>query len=129
MKPKFWQSQTFKELEKEWDEKLKESGFEDAEKAIGGIRVLRQRASNCYRSVSAVQRENKQRYFELLNSHSALELFEDRIEALIMARRASGYKIKQICEELRAMNERCHRQTIRLIIQKYELKWGIKKRK
>lgn len=127
MSRKFWQTKKFRELSEKWEALLAESGFVDAEKHSGGKSVLKQKATNCYRQASAVAREAKQRYFELLGAHFHKEEFTDDVEAFVMEQRSCGVKIKRICDELSAMDERCHRETIRGIIRKYEHKWGIKK--
>jgi len=128
MKQKFWQTKEFIELEKEWYTKLEKSHFEDVEKQINGNGVLKQRASNCYRSIHQIERENKQRYYELLAQavHNELE-FRDSVERFIMERKSVGTTINQISIELEQVGERCYRGTIRKIIQKYERKWLIKR--
>lgn len=164
MKPKFWQTKQFKELEKEWEKKLSDDGFVDAEatptvaakksknnnrsihkKTFERIKAhyksrrqhdiygrwLKQRSSNCYRGAADVVIENKRRYYELLGLHFHDHQFDDGIEQLVMERRAAGIKIRDISEELERLNgrpKRAHRETIRLIIQKYERLWGIRKR-
>ena len=127
-KPKFWQTQTFKEIEDYWYGQLERFGFKDAEKTINGNSVLKQSASNSYRNAKQVERDAKLAYYSLLQGHCNQEAFQDDIEKLVIERRADGFKIKQICEELRSLNERSHRETVRKIIVKYELKWGIKKK-
>ena len=124
---KFWQTPSFKALQKQWECKLKESGFEDAEKTIKEERRLKQRASNSYRGACLLIREAKRRYFELLGVWYHKEKWSDSVEAFVLERRSQGTRIKQISEELRAKGERCHRETIRGIIRKYEIKWGIKR--
>lgn len=127
MPQKFWKTKTFLTLQREWDQKLKASGFEDAEKSIGGTARLKQRASNSYRGAIQVLREAKLEYYRSLTYHFHETEFSDEVERLIMERRAEGVLIKSICEQLRSMGERCHRETVRHIIRKYEIKWGMKK--
>ncbi len=130
MKPKPWNTTQFKELEKEWYERLEKAGFKDVEKTVNGKSVLKQRASNCYRSADNIARENKQRYFELLGHAVSSEGdFKDGVELFVMEQRASGVSIRLICEELKKRGERNHRDTIRLIIRKFEKKWQIVKKK
>lgn len=126
---KFWQTKKFKELEKQWYERLKDIGFTDEEKLLNGHSVLKQRTSNCYRSAAAVEREAKSAYYTALAFYTGEQAFRDGVERLIMERRAHGKKIKEISIELRSLNQRCHRETIRLVIQKYEIQWGMRKRK
>lgn len=125
---KFWQTESFKSLEREWYARLEKAKFEDAEETVNGNSHLKQRASNSYRNARAVEREAKYAYYQMLASFCNEEAFQDRVERFVLERRAEGAKIKEICEELRKMNERCYRNTIARIIVKYEIKWGIKKK-
>lgn len=125
---KFYLTRKFLALQREWNEKLLASGFVDAEKLIDGDFVLKQFAKNSYRQCHSIAREAKLRYYELLSSFNEEYEFNDPIEKLIMARRSQGISIKEISEELRDLNARCHRQTIRTIIRKYEIKWGLRKK-
>lgn len=128
MKPKFWQTNEFKRIEKKWYQILKDEKFSDHEQTINGKSILKQNASNCYRGKSKIERENRLRYYELLGHFFSAETeFEDWVESFIMQRRSEGVKIIQISKELELANERCYRGTIRKIIQKYEIKWRIKK--
>lgn len=129
MKPKFWQTKEFREIEKKWYEKLEEKGFTDIEEAINGKRTLRQRASNCYRQEHEVRRIAKTAYYDLLCEAIHLEEnFRDEVEKLIMQRRASGVTVNAISEELKSMRKRCHVVTVWRVIQKYEKKWRIRKK-
>lgn len=127
MKGKYWQKASFQIIRKRWYQKLKETGFVDAEKDVGKKQFLSQVSSNAYRQASEVIRECKSAYYSLL----AECLFEDppldEIEKLILLRRSEGHKIKEISRELETRGERCHRQTIRFVIRRYENKWGIRK--
>ncbi len=91
--------------------------------------MLRQHASNSYRSAPKVVRESKQRYYELLGHGYSGEEFSDPVEKIVMERKSNGISIKQISIELKTLNQRSHRETIRHIIQKYEVKWGLRKQK
>lgn len=122
---KFWQTQTFRELKKEWEEKLKNSDFVDAE----SNGTLRQNAANSYRTVDPVTIENKRRYYELLGHWYHEETFEDAVADYIMKRRCEGVNIKQIGLELKEKKHKNSRETIRKIIRYFENKWGIKKKK
>jgi len=128
MKPKYWQTSQFKALEKEWYERLEQSGFEDAEEKVNGRLVLKQWAANSYRGACPLLRENKLAYFTLIADGFHREnAWRDWIEVYVMEQRALGATIKDICATLAFHNERCHRETIRLIIHKYERRWGIRK--
>lgn len=126
--PKFWQTERFKSLERQWYDDLEKAGFKDAEETVNGNSFLKQRASNGYRNAREVERETKFAYYSLLQSFCNEEAFQDRVERLVLERRSEGAKIKEICEELKKLGERCYRNTIAKIIRKYEIKWGIKKK-
>lgn len=122
---KFWQTQKFKELQRIWEERLRASGFIDAE----SNGKLRQNAFNSYRTQIHTVIENKQRYFELLGHWHHQEEFNNDIEKYIMERRSEGISIKQIGIELKAAGKRIsNRVSIGRIIRHYEKKWAIKKR-
>ena len=125
---KYWQTPKFKRLAEAWENILREIGFVDAEETVNGKRQLKQTAGAVYRHAKEpVQREQKQRYYELLGIYFWAQTFLDPVEQLIMERRFNGVMIKAISAELKAKGERCHRETVRHIIQKYERKWGMRK--
>lgn len=125
MARKFWKTQKFKALQTEWEEKLRKSGFVDIE---DDKRRLKQSATNCYRTTTQTIIESKRRYYELLGQgyHQETE-FKDTVERIVMFLRSKGFKIKDICFGLKSIKKRNHRQTIRLIIRHYEIKWKIKR--
>lgn len=125
MKQKFYRTKKFQALEKIWEKKLSDSGFIDAEKCLKGTRVLRQRATNSYRAEGQTRRENKQRYFELLGIHYHEEEFPNARHEFIIRKRASGFKIKEICKELKKSKQPNHRETVRKVLRFYEAKWKI----
>ncbi len=130
---KYWQSRKLIKLEKIWYEKLRDSGFVDAEKVAGKEKVLVQRASNAYRQASETERESKADYFRLLCIYGHDEIFPDKITEIVMLRRSFGRSLKEIHDELKLAGIKEHqiyntsRQTIRFIIRSYENKWGIRK--
>ena len=124
-KRKFWQTEKFKELQKTWEERLRQAGFKDVE----SNGKLMQNASNCYRTKVQTVIENKQRHYELLGQHHHAEDYSDPVEKYVMERWANGAKIKEISEELRAVCERSSRETLRSIIGRYEKKWGVRTNK
>lgn len=129
MKAKFWQTKEFKDLEAEWYGKLEEQEFTDIEKTVNGKNLLKQNASNCYGRASITTIDAKQRYYELLQQAFEEEIeFKDCIERLVMERKSCGIRIKNICLELEEMGKKRYRGTVRKIINKYEAKWGVKKK-
>ncbi len=127
---KFWRSNQFRQLNNEWSEILKNTGFQDAEKEIAGERVLKQSSDYAYRRSETVEvvRENKLTYFSLLSEHIAKNpRFDDDSDCLIMTLTAEGHTIREISDELQLKGMRKHnRDTIRYVRRRYEDKWGIK---
>lgn len=141
---KFWKSKEFENLKKEWDRKLAETGFEDAEKEVGGEAVLKKisvtsgREGGVYRHVKGKDRTieiaEKEEYFRLMAQGFYQEKeFEDELDRLIMERTIEGRPIKEISTELKLKLEegkksgKFHRNTIRFIRRRYETKWGVRK--
>lgn len=120
---KFWQTQKFKEIQKEWEDKLKDSGFVDAE----NNNQLTQNSANSYRTKNQVKIETKLRYYELLGQgHNEEKDYRDWVESYIMERRAWGISQRQISRELKDFKQRCGKETIRKIVRHFERKWKIK---
>ena len=113
----------FKNLQTQWYEKLKESGFEDIEKG----KYLKQNSNNCYRqNRNQTYREAKTSYFELIGQKSHDEVFPNVVAESIMILRSQGHLINEISSHLEMTKTKPHhRQTIRWIIRYYENKWGI----
>lgn len=135
---RFWKSKAFQELKEEWDEKLKETGFEDAEKEVDGKTVLKR--SSYFISSRGKSRDNmkeaEREYCQLLEYLvSREENFEDRLDKIIMERTAEGKSIREISDELKdqpkiklknKMGNKSDRNTIAYVRRRYENKWGIK---
>jgi hypothetical protein len=128
MATKFWQTKEFKKQQREWYEKAAEGGtYKDIEKVVGGQSTLIQRASNAYRQAPRVVRQNKLAYYQLLATRVNEEKFDDAVDELVMRMLADGAKIRSISDELKVRGHRHHRQTIRYIVRKYEVRWNIKR--
>jgi len=123
----FWESDSFKKLQQKWYEKLKKSGFDDAERVVGDELKLKQRATNAYVQAPRVVRQAKLDYYRALCEYVHREKFKNEADELIMLRRSEGITIKQISKELKKLGFKHHRQTIRYVIRKYEHRWNIKK--
>ncbi len=124
---KYWTTKTFRQLRDKWYLKLDTSGFKDQEKVIAGEPQLSQYASNAYRQASDVVRDAKLRYYELMAQLMNDNKPDDEVDLIVMTKWIEGNKIKDISAELKRKGKRCHRQTIRYIIRKYENRWEVKK--
>jgi len=126
MEKKFYLTNEFKSLSKEWDQKLESEGLGDVEKSLDGGRVLRQRSSNVYRQMDRTTIEAKEIYFQQLNSCLQAADFDSEIDKIVMSLKAQGAKIIEICAYLTEIGKSRYRKTVRLIIRKYEDRWGIR---
>jgi hypothetical protein len=124
---KFWLTKKFKLLQKKWYEKLREADFVDVEHEFDGEFELTQRSSNAYRQASFIVRESKVDYYRLIGHYTHNEKFDDPVDEIVMKMVAEGAKIKAVSEELKRQGFKCHRQTIRYIIRRYENQWGIRR--
>lgn len=125
MRRKFWQTQKFKELLELWEEKLRASGFKDAETKGN----LRPNPYDSCRVDNQVQVDGKLRYFELLGQAHHAEKYEDEVASYVMEKRSNGVSTKQIGIELKLLGKRNSTETIRKIIRHYEGLWGLKKKR
>lgn len=127
-------SKEFKQLQKHWYELLAESGFKDIERIKeDGECVLIQAPG--YWAVNNQKLEPrkdyvqaKTAYFRLLGlcANAAFTMFRNDIDEHILIRRSEGAQIKTIVEELAIMGTPRDRYSVRIIIRRYEMKWGLK---
>lgn len=116
-----WKNRQLKIQLKVWNEKLKQSGFEDAEVELKNDRALKQRATNAYRQASPLEREARLDYYRILGHLSQNTEFTTELERNVMTLYANG---STICEIAGQINR--HRQTIRHIIRRWQMRWGIR---
>jgi hypothetical protein len=122
---KFYENEEFKRQQKEWYAKLKDSGFKDIENILRDELVLAQYSTRF--TFSPEVSHLKMLYFQAITECVNLESFDCEIEELVMFMLSDGKLIKEISEELKARGlKRSHRETIRYIIRKYEVKWGLR---
>lgn len=135
----FWRTKEFKNLEDIWNEKLKDSGFLDHESDKGKIK--KNGTENNYLASDQLLREVKEEYHsqigyfanntDVLNGEKDLSLFvyacfPNELEKLVMVRHSEGATIKEIVEEIHVHGLTRDRKTIRYIIRRWQMKWGIK---
>lgn len=123
----YWQSSHFKAMQQAWYAKLKAEGFEDAEEMIAGEMVLRQIAAHPYRDLNHLSITTKEAYYRILGQRVQGSAFDNDIDRVIMTMLAGGSKRKRIIEELKSQGKSRCRETIRVIIRKYEMIWGLRK--
>lgn len=124
----FWKSPDFKALQEYWYRLLESQGFQDAEMTRGDRHVLKQDSEHLYRTnKDPLRRENKETYYRMLSQRVHEAEYKRDIDRLIMTWYAECKEIASICEELERMGQRRCRTSIRYIIRKYEMAWGIRK--
>jgi hypothetical protein len=129
MQKKFYQTAEFKRLSKIWEKRLEQEGLKDVEVSVGTEKVLKQNSPNTYRQMDAVRREAKETYFRRLGIclHDAdFSGIDGSDDLIVMIFRAHGLKIVEICSYLTKIGMSRYRRTVRLIIRRYEHKWGIR---
>jgi hypothetical protein len=126
MMAEFWRKKEFKKLSKIWNKKLAEVGFEDAEIELKEDRALKQRASNSYRQASQLERESRLEYYSLLGSLTNNTKFQDFIDKTVMMGHSEGKTIKEIVNDLEHWGISRDRKTVRYIIRRWQMRWGIK---
>lgn len=122
----FWRTKNFKNTYKEWNRKLQLSGFKDIEAELKGDRVLRQRATNCYRQATQLERESRLEYFCFVGHLVHTTIFESELEKDVMFKHSEGLTIKEIVDDIKHKGISRDRKTIRYIIRRWQMKWGIR---
>lgn len=122
----FWRRTEFRVLLKSWNKKLEEAGFEDAEIEIGGNRALKQRATNCYRQASESERDARLEYYRFMGRLVHETTFPTELERLALLRHSEGATLKEIVDELNKSGIKRCGKTIRHIIRRWQMKWGVR---
>ncbi len=122
----YWRTKHFKALQIEWYEKLKDTGFDDAEELIGEEMLLRQIAAHPYRGMDDLGITTKKAYYRFMSQMVEDTKFESSVDYLILKLFAEGTKIHSIVEALTQIGSKRGRDTVRFTIRKYEMKWGLR---
>jgi hypothetical protein len=118
----------FLKLQKEWYRKVQESGFHDIECFEGDELVLSRPSPSDYFRASSFEREMREQYYLAICHavHAEDTVFKNDVHRYVMQRHAEGAKAKTISEELEAKGHIRHRHSIRFIVRKYEMAWGLR---
>jgi len=119
---KFWRTKEFRILSKDWND----LDIEDIEVEIKGEKQLKQRATNSYRQATPLERETRLEYYCLLSSLALNTIFPNELEKLVMNLHADGLSMREIIDEIKKQGFIRERQTIRYIIRRWQMNWGIK---
>jgi site-specific recombinase XerC len=117
----FWRTKAFKVLSVQWNRKLDDSGFKDAETDLKGERGLKQRATNSYRQATQLERETRLEYYCFLGHLAQNTVFKNALERLIMVMHSEGATCREIADEIGR-----HRHYVEFIIKRWQTTWGIK---
>lgn len=118
----------FKNLRIEWYQKLAATGFSDAELLIGNQMVLKQKADYPYRKDDEFSRQMKEEYYRIIgqNSQDPDIPFKNETERFILIRHGEGTEINTICRELGRRSITFTKETVRVIIRRYEMAWQLR---
>lgn len=122
----YWTRPSFKALQEEWYQRLKDEGFKDAEMVIDGKHTLENKRTREYQSTPKVVRETKEEYYAVLAQCVHCHWFDDDIERRVLTWYAQGRRIRDICDDLERMGEPRARDTIRYMVRRYEVIWGLR---
>jgi hypothetical protein len=111
----------FKKLQKQWYEKLKETGFKD-------IESQGQTSTHGSPKLNEVLKKTLEDYWTLIRHKVCDDLttYRNEIDKYVLNRYAEGAKLTIIARELKNKKTPRHRQTIRDIIRRYEMIWQIR---
>lgn len=119
----------FKKLQQKWYKTLANLGFKDIEEIKGEELVLKETASFCYRhSPDQFDREMKEEYYRCIAQlvYDEDTEFRNATDRHILMMHAEGMNAKKIIEDLSSLGISKNRNSIRYIIRRYEMLWGMK---
>ncbi len=118
----------FKKLQQEWYDKLKTLGFKDIEEFHGEELIIKQTASYCYRKDDKFSKEMKEEYYYSLSKFVNDEdtQFRNEIDKTILTLYSEGARIKDIMGALLKIGKSRTKESVRVIIRRYEMIWGLK---
>lgn len=115
---KFYKKNEFKELEREWYQKLAKEGFEDAEDASVEWRPMRAWHSFRFKNITPIEIDALDAYYhkakELLHSYE----FESNMHRLIWELHTEGYSKRRIEKAISGHKDNYKREWIAVIIAK-----------
>lgn len=133
---RYWETDSFKALQQDWYQRLKDEGFADAEELVGADMLLKQNAEHVLARVDNIRKDARESYYQQLRRKASVEVFDSDIDRTILTMLAEGARIRTIIDALNCMGirrppryqsefRRC-RESIRLTVRKYEIRWGLR---
>lgn len=117
-----YSSKAFKQLQSIYEEKLKESGFNDIETKE---RRLKQNSANVFRGLHSNEANARLEYFLSVSTKCNETLFGNFVDRFIMEAYAEGFKIVEIRSKLLKAGIKRSRYWIHLIVREYIKAWGL----
>lgn len=116
----------FKALLKEWNQKLKASGFKDIEENPLLDPNKKLKSGSYYRFIQEdpIIRENRAQYYDIIGEKIIQTEFDNETEKKIMCLYFEGHSQVEIQKELQIEGHRCQ---IYRPIHKWLKRWGLKK--
>lgn len=128
----YWKTEHFKALQNKWYQRLEAEGFQDVEEVICGEHLLRQcnimRLRTPDGGTEIMRRQVKELYYTLIAQRVEESEFKREVDKIILVLHATGSLILEIRDELTKRGMPRHRNTITNTIQRYEIKWGLRKK-
>ena len=123
----FWRKKTFKVLLVKWNKKLEDTGFEDCEVELEKDRVLKQgSATRHYKDLTQFERDSNLEYFYFLGHLANNTVFPNELEKIIMLKHSEGATVNEIIESAKLKKLSVCKKTVRYIIRRWQMKWGIR---
>jgi len=127
----------FRELQKHWYRKLKESGFNDIETLDKTDMRLKNEHRRIFRSRGSRDRDMWQStfieakityYLNITHKvHDPNTKFKKELDRIIMTMHSDGFNKSEIIRFIAAFGYVRHRKSIIYLIRRYENEWGLKK--
>lgn len=98
MSKKYWESKDFKDLQSQWNDKLKDDGFEDIEQDDGNLK----RWDSVFFKINQndVQFEAKETYYRLAGNFLYEHKFANELERTIWKMHSTGESLRHITKAL-----------------------------
>lgn len=119
----------FKDLLKDWNQKLAETGFRDIEETRHGELTLKKSGTEGrFRSMDTQLVQARAKYYEIIGQRIVETQFDSDQEKRICALYFEGYNQAEIRRQLGEVGKKglLHRETIFKYLTKYLKRWGLK---
>lgn len=119
-KLKFYETAEFKKQNSKWQDKLKNSGFEDLEDINGELRIFVAKRFAGTRKISFDRAADDERYFTLAREFLHKKEFKSKLQKFIWEQHSEGFSERNIEETLRKKNFKADRNVVRKVIKEFK---------